>query len=39
MPTAPMTVLQATEFLSDAIVRDGLPDHGAQAAMVGVSRR
>jgi len=30
-----MSVLQATtEFF-----RDGLPDHGAQAGMVGVSRR
>ena len=32
-------MLQATtELLDDAVVRDGLTDHGAQAEMVGVSR-
>jgi len=27
------------QLLDDAIMRNGLPDHRAQAAMVGVSRR
>jgi len=40
LPDSPVPgVLQATtEFFSDAVVRDGLTDHGAQAEMVWVTR-